>query len=77
MGTAAFLALSCMAVPIILNIVDHWMWLGPNTGNANYMYFQCLAFNVFLGVILVQFCKGSLERDKALRLAAKERGEST
>ena len=75
-GTPAFLALSSMAVPVILNVVDHWMWLGPNTGNANYMFFQCLAFNVFLGVILGQFCNGSLERDKARRLAAKERVES-
>jgi len=72
MGTLAFLSLASMLVPVILNVVDHWMWLGPNTGNANYMFFQCLAFNVFLSVLLGQFCMGSLERDKALRITAKE-----
>lgn len=72
MGTVVFLSLCSMGVPVILNVVDHWMWLGPHTGNANYMFFQCLAYNIFLGIILGQFCKASLERDKALRLAAKE-----
>jgi len=73
MTPVAFVALCSMGVPVVLNVVDHWMWLAPNTGNANYMFFQCLAFNVFLGILLGQFCKASLERDKALRLAAKER----
>ena len=74
MSTVAFLSVCSLGVPVILNVVDHWMWLGPHTGNANYMYFQCLAYNVFLGIILGQFCKASSERDKALRLAAKENG---
>jgi phosphatidylinositol glycan class U len=73
MQTMAFLSLCSLWVPVILNVVDHWMWLEPNTGNPNYMFFQCLAYNVFLGIILVQFCTASLQRDKALRLAAKER----
>jgi phosphatidylinositol glycan class U len=47
------------------------MWLETNTGNANYVFFQCLAYNVFLSIILGQFCNASLQRDKALRLAAK------
>jgi phosphatidylinositol glycan class U len=75
-GTPAFLSISSLWVPVFLNVVDHWMWLGPNTGNANYMFFQCLAFNVFLGVLLGHFCKGSLERDKAIRIAEKGRIES-
>lgn len=73
MGFASFVALCSMGVPVVLNVVDHWMWMGPNTGNANYIFFQCLAYNVFLGVLLGQFCKASLERDKALRLSAKKR----
>jgi phosphatidylinositol glycan class U len=74
MSSVAFLSLCSLGVPVILNVVDHWMWLGPHTGNANYMFFQCLAYNVFLGIILGQLCNACLERDKALRLATKERG---
>ncbi len=74
MGYAAFISLVCLLVPLILNIVDHWMWLDANNGNANYMFFQCLAYNVFLGVVLGQFVSASMQRDKALRLA-KERIE--
>ena len=74
MGVPAFVAICSVGVPVILNVLDHWMWLGPNTGNANYMFFQCLAYNVFLGILLGQFVRGSLERDKALRISSKERG---
>jgi hypothetical protein len=48
------------------------MWLNANNGNANYMFFQCLAYNVFLGIILGQFSSASLQRDKALRITSKE-----
>jgi hypothetical protein len=73
MGYAAFIALVCLTVPAVLNIVDHWMWLDANNGNANYIFFMCLAYNVFLGVILGQFTSASMQRDKALRLM-KEKG---
>ena len=68
MGIPSLVALCCLLVPVILNIVDNWMWLDANNGNANYMFFQCLAYNVFLGIILGQFTSASMQRDKALRL---------
>jgi len=71
MGYAAFISFCCLPVPVLLNIVDHWMWLDANNGNANYMFFQCLAYNVFLGIILGQFTSASMRHDKALRLAHK------
>ena len=73
MGAVSFVAFWSMWIPVLLNVVDHWMWLEPNTGNPNYMFFQCLAYNVFLSMILTQFVSATLQRDKALRLAAKER----
>lgn len=76
MGIAAFVALCCLLVPVILNVVDHWMWLVANNGNANYMFFQCLAYNIFVGIILAQFASASLQRDKALRIMeTKEKEE--
>ena len=75
MGIPAFVAICSLGVPVILNVLDHWMWLGPNTGNANYMFFQCLAYNVFLGILLGQFVRASLERDKALRISSHTKEE--
>jgi GPI-anchor transamidase subunit U len=76
MEVPAFVSLCCLFVPVLLNVIDHWMWLGSNNqGNANYMYFQCLAYNVFLAIILGQFTSASMQRDKALRIARKEEGQ--
>jgi len=68
MGFPAFIAMCCLIVPVLLYIVDRWMWLDCNNGNANYMFFQCLAYNTFLAIILGQFISASMQRDKALRL---------
>jgi len=76
MGSPAFIALCCLIVPVILNIVDHWMWLDANNGNPNYMFFQCLAYNVFLAIILGQFTSASMQRDKALRLTHQKELEN-
>ena len=75
MGIPAFVSICSLGVPVILNVVDHWMWLGPNTGNANYMFFQCLAYNVFLAILLGQLVRASLERDKALRISPNTKEE--
>jgi phosphatidylinositol glycan class U len=72
METFSFIALCSMWVPVILYVVDYWMWLEPGTGNANYIFFQCLAYNIFLGMILGQFCSACVKRDKAVRLIRKE-----
>ena len=72
MGYASVVSLCCMPVTLILNVVDHWMWLDANNGNANYIYFQCVAYNVFLGIVLGQFTNASMQRDKALRLTYKK-----
>jgi GPI transamidase subunit PIG-U len=72
MGVAALIVLCSIMVPVLLNIVDHWMWLEANNGNANYMFFQCLAYNVFLGIILGQLVSASVQRDKALRINLDE-----
>lgn len=68
MGSPTLFALSCIMVPLLLKIVDHWMWLDANNGNANYMFFQCLAYNVFVGIVFAQFASASMQRDKSLRI---------
>ena len=72
MGKLSLVALISMWVPIVLYVIDYWMWLEPGTGNANYIFFQCLAYNVFLGIILGQFTSACVQRDKAIRLVRKE-----
>jgi hypothetical protein len=55
------------------------MWLETSSGNANYIYFQCLGYNAFLGILVGQFCSATLQRDKALRMTAKsiEKGDDS
>jgi phosphatidylinositol glycan class U len=62
-------------VPIGLYIVDYDLWLKSGSGNANYMFFQCLAYNLFVGVILLDFMASTLNRDKALVLTEKQNRE--
>lgn len=47
------------------------MWLGPINGEANYLYFQCLAYGIFIGVLFLNFYSASIRHDKALRMTKK------
>jgi len=72
MGTAPIFCLLAIPVPVVLYVVDHGLWLESGSGNANFMFFQCLAYNLFLGVIVLDFMSSTLRRDKALQLTEKE-----
>ena len=67
------LAVSSLAifVPVTLYIVTLWLWLETGSGEANFTFFQCLAYNAFLSAFVVEFCGASVRRDKALRLTEK------
>jgi phosphatidylinositol glycan class U len=47
------------------------MWLEVGNGEANFLFFQCLAYNIFVVILLLQFVHASVVRDKALLLAEK------
>jgi hypothetical protein len=66
------IALCAIPIPVILYVVAYWMWLEPMNGEANYLYFQCLVYNVFVAILCLGFCSASLRRDKALRMTVKE-----
>jgi phosphatidylinositol glycan class U len=76
MNTVSFIALSSIAVPVSLYILDYGLWLETGSGNANYIFFQCLAYNVFVATIFLDFLGATLQRDKALRLTVKEERET-
>ena len=61
-------ALGAIPIPVLLYMVGYWMWMEPNTGEANYLYFQCLAYGVLCAILFLNFCSASIRRDKALRL---------
>jgi len=61
-------AVCAIPIPVSLYMVGYWMWMEPNTGEANYLYFQCLAYGVFCAILFLNFCSASIRRDKALRL---------
>jgi hypothetical protein len=73
MRTGITLVAICAApVPSILFVVMHWLWLVPGTGEANFLFFQALAYNAFVGLLAIEFTGASLRRDKALRMTEKQ-----
>lgn len=71
MSSPGIIAVLALPIPIALYIMDYWTWLVTGTGNANYMFFQCLAYSIFLAVIFTNFMSASVKREKALQLTAK------
>lgn len=71
MGNASLVSIFAIVVPATLVIMFYWLWLETGTGNANYMFFQCLAYNVFLSIITLDCISATVKRDKALRLTEK------
>lgn len=65
------ISIFALPIPVLLYMVSYWMWIGPNSGEANFLYFQCLAYNVFITLILLVFTSASLKRDKAIRVTEK------
>ena len=58
-------------VPIALYLVTLWLWLETGSGEANFTFFQCLAYNAFLAIFFLEFCGASSRRDKVLRFTEK------
>lgn len=71
MNTISFIALCSIAVPVLLYVLDYGLWLETGSGNANYIYFQCLAYNAFVAIIFLDFCGATLQRNKALKLTER------
>ena len=65
------IVLCAVSVPVVLYLVGYWLWLVTGSGEANYLFFQCLAYNVFVALLLLSFCAATMRRDKALRLTEK------
>ena len=71
MGNASLVSIFAIVVPATLVVMFYWLWLETGTGNANYMFFQCLAYNVFLSIVMLDYISATVKRDKALRLTEK------
>ena len=76
MNVASLIAICSIAVPVILYVLDYSLWLETGSGNANYIYFQCLAYNAFVAIMFLDFLGASLQRDKALRVTEKLKEQS-
>jgi GPI transamidase subunit PIG-U len=77
MQIPSLIALCALPIPVTVYTVTYWMWLEPGNGEANFMYFQCLAYNVFVAVLFLGFCSASLRRDKAIRMTMKAMARAT
>jgi len=65
-------ALAALVIPALLFVVLHWMWLQVGNGEANFLFFQALAYNILVLVLLWQFVAATVARDKANCLTEKQ-----
>lgn len=65
------ISLVALPVPLGLYLLDHWLWIEPGSGNANYVFFQSMAYNIFLQFIIGEFMVRTIQRYKALSLTEK------
>lgn len=47
------------------------MWLVTGNGNANYIFFQCFAYGLFVAVITLDVVSATVKRDKVRRIVEK------
>lgn len=73
----SLIAICAIPVPVILYTVTHWLWLVTGSGEVNFVYFQCLAYNALVAILLLEFAGASLRRDKVLRVTEKQIVSST
>jgi phosphatidylinositol glycan class U len=73
MRNPSLISFCALPVPIILFITFHRMWLVSGNGNANYIYFQCLAYGMFVLIITMDFVSATVKRDKVRRMIEKGR----
>jgi len=67
----AVVIICALPVPYLLFVVTYQLWLETGRGEVNFVYFQCLAYNAFESLLVIEFVGASLRRDKALRLTEK------
>jgi len=60
-----------LPVPALLFVTFHRMWLVTGNGNANYLFFQCLAHGMFTVILTLDFVSATVKRDKVRRMVAK------
>ncbi|EJK49947.1 hypothetical protein THAOC_31125 [Thalassiosira oceanica] len=64
-------AFFALPVPILLFVTFHRMWMVTGNGNANYIFFQCYAYGMFVAMITLEFVNATVKRDKVLRMVEK------
>jgi hypothetical protein len=70
-------SLLAMSVPLVLWLAFYGMWLDSGVGNPNYLYFQCLVWNVFWMAFVMDYISAALKRDKVLRYLQKKKKQMT
>ena len=76
MSTVLLVALLGIPVPLLLYCLDWYMWLETGTGNANFIYFQCLAYHVFCVLLSHRLLFATVKQQMALQLTQVQMGET-
>ncbi|KAL7571351.1 hypothetical protein ACA910_007665 [Epithemia clementina (nom. ined.)] len=68
------LVAACAAmVPVVLFPLLYSLWLETGNGEANFVFFQCLAFNILATLLVLLFVQGTVQWDKLGQLHGKYR----
>ena len=69
----AVIAFCALWVPISLFVLLHSLWLETGNGEANFVFFQCLALNVLATLLVVLYVHGIVQWDKLRHLWMRQR----
>ena len=69
---SAIVALCAWPIPVMMYSACYWLWLETVSGEANFVFFQSLAYSVFVALLFLNFASAALRRDKIVRMTAKK-----
>jgi len=72
MRFVSIFSLIALSVPTLLLFLDLHLWLTTGAGNPNYVYFQQLAFEIFLAVVVLDYGRAIVALMKVERITEKE-----
>ena len=65
-------SICAMMIPIPMFVLLHTLWLETGNGEANFVFFQCLALNILVLICFVLFVLATVQWDKLRQFWYKE-----
>mmetsp|Transcript_19035 Transcript_19035/g.44343 ORF Transcript_19035/g.44343 Transcript_19035/m.44343 type:complete len:128 (-) Transcript_19035:29-412(-) len=71
------IGLCALPVSLVLFVVDTYIWLQTHTGNANFVFFQCLLYQIVVTLFFMEYTSAAVCHEKAMQYLRKQRQEQT